>query len=334
MPRYASNIQIPNLGVAISLNGQEQVEVVQAGASKRTTTQAIADLAIRGPANVQIFTTDGVWTKPSNATSIKVILIGGGGGGGSGRKGASGAIRTGGAGGLKGNYIESIFNPQSLASTVNVTIGLGGTGGLSQTTNSTNGLPGTAGGTTIFGTYLTAYGGWAGGGGTAAGGTLVASANGVTEYTFLTRTTSAYVNGTTSGVSSAGGTTGGQGGMFGIFGPGAGGGGGVITAANALGFVGYGGSGAFNVNGGFAGGVPSTVDGATGSNGTAATVGTPYGGGGGAGGQASLIGNAGGGGNGALYGGGGGGGGAAVDSIGNSGAGGNGANGICVVISW
>ncbi len=45
MPRYASNIQIPNLGVAISLNGQEQVEVVQAGTSRRTTTQAIANLA-------------------------------------------------------------------------------------------------------------------------------------------------------------------------------------------------------------------------------------------------------------------------------------------------
>lgn len=45
MPRYASNIQIPNLGVAIALTGQEQVECVQAGVSKRTTTQAIANLA-------------------------------------------------------------------------------------------------------------------------------------------------------------------------------------------------------------------------------------------------------------------------------------------------
>lgn len=45
MPRYASNIQIPNLGVAVALSGQEQVEVVQAGTSKRTTTQAIANLA-------------------------------------------------------------------------------------------------------------------------------------------------------------------------------------------------------------------------------------------------------------------------------------------------
>lgn len=46
MPRFASNIQIPNLGVAVGLNGQEQVEVVQSGVSKRTTTQDIANLAI------------------------------------------------------------------------------------------------------------------------------------------------------------------------------------------------------------------------------------------------------------------------------------------------
>jgi hypothetical protein len=45
MPRYASNIQIPNLPVAISLSGQETVEIVQAGTSSRTTTQAIANLA-------------------------------------------------------------------------------------------------------------------------------------------------------------------------------------------------------------------------------------------------------------------------------------------------
>jgi len=49
MPRYASNIQIPNLGAAVSLNGTEQVEIVQAGESKRATTQQIADLQGVGP---------------------------------------------------------------------------------------------------------------------------------------------------------------------------------------------------------------------------------------------------------------------------------------------
>lgn len=39
-----ASIQIPNLPVATALSGAEQVEIVQAGASRRTTTQAIAGL--------------------------------------------------------------------------------------------------------------------------------------------------------------------------------------------------------------------------------------------------------------------------------------------------
>ncbi len=45
MPRYASNVQIPNLPVGISLNGEEQLEAVQAGTSVRITSQQIANLA-------------------------------------------------------------------------------------------------------------------------------------------------------------------------------------------------------------------------------------------------------------------------------------------------
>jgi hypothetical protein len=39
-----ANVQIPNLGAAISLNGTEEVEVVQSGTSRRATTQQIANL--------------------------------------------------------------------------------------------------------------------------------------------------------------------------------------------------------------------------------------------------------------------------------------------------
>jgi hypothetical protein len=45
MPRYASNVQIPNLTPAIALSGAELVEIVQAGATARCTTQQIANLA-------------------------------------------------------------------------------------------------------------------------------------------------------------------------------------------------------------------------------------------------------------------------------------------------
>ena len=45
MPAYASNVQIPNLPVGISLNGEEQLEAVQAGTSVRITSQQIANSA-------------------------------------------------------------------------------------------------------------------------------------------------------------------------------------------------------------------------------------------------------------------------------------------------
>ena len=44
-----ANQQIPNLPAAISLGGSEEVEVVQAGVSRRATTQQIANLKGIGP---------------------------------------------------------------------------------------------------------------------------------------------------------------------------------------------------------------------------------------------------------------------------------------------
>jgi len=52
MPRYSSAIQIPNLPAAIALNGQEQLEAVQAGTSVRVTSQQIAGLAFGSLAEV------------------------------------------------------------------------------------------------------------------------------------------------------------------------------------------------------------------------------------------------------------------------------------------
>ena len=39
-----SNVQIPNLPVATSLDGQEQLEIVQGGVSRRTTTGAVSGI--------------------------------------------------------------------------------------------------------------------------------------------------------------------------------------------------------------------------------------------------------------------------------------------------
>jgi hypothetical protein len=62
MPRYASNIQIPNLTPAIALSGAELVEIVQAGTTARCTTQQIANLA-------QLTVAQNVTTMQKNALS-------------------------------------------------------------------------------------------------------------------------------------------------------------------------------------------------------------------------------------------------------------------------
>jgi hypothetical protein len=48
MPRYSSNVQIPNLPVAVGLSGQEQLEIVQAGTSRRTSINDIVGFSV-GP---------------------------------------------------------------------------------------------------------------------------------------------------------------------------------------------------------------------------------------------------------------------------------------------
>lgn len=53
-----SSIQIPNLPVAIALNGTEELEIVQAGVSLRTTTQNVANLNSPAVAALQVDVAD------------------------------------------------------------------------------------------------------------------------------------------------------------------------------------------------------------------------------------------------------------------------------------
>ena len=110
-----------------------------------------------GGVDYQEFLTSGTWTKPTGLAdeAIVIVEIWGGGGGGSNAGG------TNGAGGGGGAYNRGIFRASELTADVSVTIGAGGQG---YTTTTTGGV----GGTSSFGTYLTAYGG--GGGGNVAGG--------------------------------------------------------------------------------------------------------------------------------------------------------------------
>lgn len=272
-------------------------------------------LALARQPDIQVFDASGTWTKPPWATTVYVDLVSAGGGGGSGRKGAAGSIRCAGGGGAGGGRAIGTYRASDLPATVGVTIPAGGNGGAAQSANDTNGNGGFIGGSTNFGSYLTANGGGAGSGGTSSGGT-----GGSQPVAMFTGATGAGASG-----SGGSGITVGTSAIAAASGGGAGGG---ITSGNVAGTGGAGGTvHMFGTAGGAGGAV-----GAAGSVGNVSATKGP--GSGGGGGGASTAGNAGAGGNGGAWGGGGGSGGAAVNSVGNSGAGGNGGSGGCLVISW
>lgn len=102
-------------------------------------------------ANVQTFTSSGTWNKPNGGSMAFVQVWGGGGGGG---YDADSADNGGGGGG--GGYAERWIPLADLGSSETVTVGSGGAGGTSS-------VFAASGGTSSFGSHLTAYGGGPGG---------------------------------------------------------------------------------------------------------------------------------------------------------------------------
>lgn len=271
------------------------------------------------------FTADGIYTLPFGAKKVRVTLVGAGGGGASGQKTAASGV--GGGGGASGAIVIAEFDPADITPTVAVTIGIGGTGGLSQTTDSSNGLPGTTATRTSFGPYMSAGYGTTGTGGGVAGSSNAPGGNqgvnllltGISGNQGGTgRNTSATDPGKAANHACTGG--GGGGGInAGVEGDGADGQyrGGETAQANGPDVIHAGGTG---------GTVGATLNGTDGS--TFGIYGT-----GGGGGAASLTANGGNGGHGGR-GAGGGGGGACRNTTGNSGAGGNGGDGYCLIETY
>jgi hypothetical protein len=268
--------------------------------------------------DIQIFTTSATWTKPANAKSVNIQLIGGGGGGGAGQKNSALAVNRGGGGGGGGGGFFQVFAPASaLSATESVVIGAGGLGGTGTAIDNTP-VPGVAGGTTSFASFLV-QGGNGGSGGITTGGNgglgFLAGhngGNGAANSTGVAGVPTALVNFTSGGAGGAGGggVSSGETGF-------AGGVGGFSRIINLSGST-----------GGLAGGNP----GSNGLNNTNAINGIFAVGSGAGGGGGFATGNGGAGGTGGFPASGGGGGGATRD--GTSGSGGTGGNGIAIITTY
>jgi hypothetical protein len=137
---------IPGSNITINVDSDSVAD-----RSNIVTTGSFANTSIvRAP---QVYTQAGggafTWSKPTGISFIIVEVQGGGGGG------AGAFTSTGGAGGGAGGYARKTIAAASLGATETVTVGSGGTAGV------TGGTAGAAGGSSSFGTttFCTACGG-------------------------------------------------------------------------------------------------------------------------------------------------------------------------------
>lgn len=164
---FNANVALGN-SATLTLNGTTAVSgildednMASDSATDLATQQSIkayVDAAVGGSGgyqSVQVFTSNGTWTKPAGISLVRVICIGGGGGSGGCAATGSGNANSG-AGGGGGTAILTL--DVSAISSETVTIGAGGSGGSAGANN------GSSGGTTSFGAHCSSTGGGGGSG--------------------------------------------------------------------------------------------------------------------------------------------------------------------------
>jgi len=287
------------------------VNIVTAAEPKYGTVAGPLDLPV---SDVQVFTSSGTWTAPTDFTPqwIEVLLIGGGGGSGSGARYPTGMSTSGGGGGGGGGLTRRRIRASLVGPTEAVVVGTGGAGGTAVMVDATNGNVGGSGLASSFGSLLIAGGGGGGQGGRS-GANASGGAGGFGDI---------YGGDGGDGIDDAAGAAAGR-----VAGAGGGGGGGGNSNVPTDFAGGAGGLNAGTQGTAAAGG---TAGGGAGGTGSASVADNP--GHGGGGGGAADAGPGGLGGSGGTFGAGGGGGGSSRNGS-TSGAGNDGADGLCIVIS-
>lgn len=325
----------------VQISATEQAKIIDGNIKDGITILGVTGTLAGGGGGYIIneYVADDTWVKPAGLVGAFVVCLGAGGGGGSGAKNNAGTAISGGRGGGGAAFASRFMLAAELASTENITIGVGGTGGASVSSVG-SGNAGAAGTDTSFGTLVVANGG----GGGVEGSTTI---NSIPNNGSISFCTPPQAPNSLSGMNGAshnlGTTTGGAGGTGFLTGAAASGGsGGGINAANTQRAGGTGGR-TYKIDGSLSNVIAAgTTGGGNGTDGepnqslqllwqyNVSSLLTNGGGSGGSGGGSATGADGGNGGHAGDYGAGGGGGGATQDT--NSGAGGNGGGGLCIVM--
>lgn len=105
---------------------------------------------LAGEVDLQKFDASGIWTKPPNAMSVEVFVLGGGAGGEAGYW-STGTTSPGGKGGGGGAFTFARFVHDALGDTEDVVVGAGGAGGVFSPSKGAASTPPGNGGDSYFG---------------------------------------------------------------------------------------------------------------------------------------------------------------------------------------